>query len=198
MDRAPAAFGTDFLRWLRAATERSWQGIDDWSPADFEAAGLIGARWRRGTRWTGGLDDATIARVQRRYGVRFPPQYRLFLQTLHSTTPWKRGATYSRHGDRLAEYDTPGFYDWLHDEAQLRAAMRAVTDSSPGELFAGPDHPARWQRGGPSPDLIPIFGHRYVVCDDSQRVVSIVGDDAIVYGRDLRDYLLAELGDVLA
>jgi hypothetical protein len=55
----------------------------------------------------------------------------------------------------------------------------------------------RWLEGGPSPQLIPIFGHRYVVADDSQWVLSIVGSDAIVYGEDLRDYLLIELDDVV-
>ena len=43
--------------------------------------------------------------------------------------------------------------------------------------------------------LIPIFGHRYLVCGSdpsSSTVLSIVGNDAIVYGANLRTYLETE------
>jgi hypothetical protein len=192
----PPEYGPVFLAWLRETTEAAWQQVGEPSLDDFRTAGFIGARWRRGTRWTGPLDDETIAQVEGRFGVHFPPQHRLFLQTLHSTTPWQRGADY-RTGD-LALHRAPGFYDWLHDEERIRAAMSDVADTSEfaDEIdvhFGG----RRWLEGGPSPQLIPIFGHRYVVADDSQWVLSIVGSDAIVYGEDLRDYLLIELDDVI-
>ena len=121
----------------------------------------------------------------------------LFLQTLHSTQPWRTGADYSR-GDRLALNESPGFYDWRHDEMRIRQAMRAVEDRAPFAQEIALHHGgSRWLPGGPSPALIPIIGHRYVVADDSQWVLSMVGDDAIVYGEDLRAFLLAELGDLL-
>jgi hypothetical protein len=193
----PAAFGEAFLSWLRDVTEAAWRHVDEWALEDYESRGYIGARWQRGTRWTGGLDDRTIAEVERRYGVVFPPQHRLFLQTLHSTTPWRTGADYSQ-GDHHAHYESPGFYDWRRDETQIRQAMRAVEDRAQfAHEIASHHGGSRWLPGGPSPALIPIFGHRYVVADDSQCVLSIVGDDAIVCGEDLRAYLLHELGDLL-
>jgi hypothetical protein len=193
----PAEFGAAFLSWLREATEAAWQHVDEWTVDDYASRGYIGPRWRRGTRWTGGLDDLTIAEVERVYGVGFPPQYRLFLQTLHSTTPWRTGADYSQ-GERLALYESPGFYDWRHDETQIRQAMLAVEDRTPfAEEIASHHGGSRWLPGGPSPALIPVLGHRYVVADDSQWVLSIVGADAIVYGEDLRVCLLSELGGLL-
>lgn len=194
----PADWGAGFLSWLRDATESAWRGVDEWTLEDYERHGYIGPRWRRGTHWTGGLDDQTIADVERQYGFVFPPQYRLFLQTLHSTKPWRTGADYSG-GDRLALNESPGFYDWRHDRTRIRQAMRAVEDRAPfAQQIASQHGGSRWLPGGPSPALIPIIGHRYVVADDAQWVVSIVGDDAIVYGENLRAFLLAELGDVLA
>jgi hypothetical protein len=137
-----------------------------------------------------------IAQVERRFEVQFPAQYRLFLQTLHSTTPWMRGADY-RTGD-LAPYESPGFYDWLHEGEQIRARMQTVADTSEFAEEIDLHHGGRrWLEGGPSPQLLPIFGHRYVVDDDSAWVLSIVGGDAIVYAENLRDYLLTELADVL-
>ena len=193
----PPEFGPDFLAWLRETTEAAWLQVEEPSLDDYRTAGFIGAGWRRGTRWTGPLGDETIARLERRFGVHFPPQYRLFLRTLHSTTPWMRGAAYGT-GD-LALYRAPGFYDWLHDEERVRSALGEVADTS---LFAEEIDVQyggrRWLEGGPSPQLLPIFGHRYVVVDDSQWVLSIVNSDAIVYGEDLRDYLLLKLDDVIS
>lgn len=36
-------------------------------------------------------------------------------------------------------------------------------------------------RSDPKPTLIPIFGHRCIVADDTQWILSIVGTDAIIY-----------------
>jgi hypothetical protein len=107
-----------------------------------------------------------------------------------------RGADHDT-GD-LTLYRAPGFYDWLHDEEAIRSALGQVADTS---VFAREIDlqygGRRWLEGGPRPQLLPIFGHRYVVDDDSQWVLSIVGSDAIVYAEDLRDYLLLELDDVI-
>lgn len=210
MQPVPADFGPDFLAWLKEATERAWSEVADRTLADFAAAGMVGARWRRGTRWTGGLSDPAISDAQRRYAIEFPPRHRLFLQTLHSTTPWQGGARYE--GDTLVAYEAPGFYDWTADDAHLRRALAWPLEG----LLAGSAEDQYWARSwGPcpsstegrrerlaeliaaAPPLIPIFGHRYVVADETERVLSIYGDDIIVYGGNLREYLLNELRDVL-
>lgn len=114
-----------------------------------------------------------------------------------SEAAWRTGADYSQ-GDHLALYESPGFYDWRRDETQIRQAMRAAENRAQfAHEIASHHGGSRWLPGGPSPALIPIFGHRYVVADDSRCGLSIVGDDAIVYGEDLRAYLLGELGDLL-
>ena len=47
----------------------------------------------------------------------------------------------------------------------------------------------------PDAVLLPIYGHRYLVCDGDTtqtRVLSIVGTDVIAYGLDLQVYLTRE------
>ena len=186
----PDEFGVEFLHWLRRATEDAWAGLDDPPEDEFNPY------WRRGTQWTGGLDEATISEVEHRYRLRFPPDYRLFLRTLHSTTPWMGGSTYvdEKH---VEPRESPGFYDWLHDRAQIRAAMADVAHVMRDLPFDSQAWQQTWRHREPKPTLIPIFGHRYVVADDTQWVLSIVDRDAIIYGVNLRDYLLKELQDLL-
>lgn len=207
----PAEFGPDFLNWLRAETERVWRDVNDWTLEDFQRAGLVGARWRRGTNWTGGLDDTTIDGIEQRHEFRFGPQHRLFLQTLHSTTPDRLGADYSGDGRNLGLVDSPGFYDWQRDEDELGEQMAGVLEWLTDEIIAQGVWRAGWglQPTGEdarharmtglisaAPTLVPIFGHRYVVAG-YDAVLSVYGLDTIVYGNDLRDYLLHELEDVL-
>jgi hypothetical protein len=142
------------------------------------------------------LDDATIAAIESRYGVRFPPDYRLFLQTLHSTTP-PRICTCYKYGE-LSAHNEPGFYDWQNDERQIRSAMCRVADTMRELPYDAQAWQTTWTNRDPKPALIPIFSHRYVVADGSQWILSIVDTDAIIYGDNLRDYLLRELDKVLA
>jgi hypothetical protein len=177
----PPVFGEEFLEWLRATTEDHWRQVDEMSVAEFAATGWIGADWRRGTRWTGGLSDSAIDDVQQRFAVEFPPEHRLFLRMLHCTTPWQR-----RADSTGGEFRRPGFYDWINEEPEIRVAMRNVVEGlAPGTIDSA------------APALIPIFGHRHVVATAASPVLSMVGDDIIIYGRNLRDYLLHELHNVL-
>jgi len=186
----PDQFGAEFLQWLRRTTEDAWSRLDD-PPEDG-----FNPYWRRGTRWTGGLDETTIADDEHRYRLRFPPDYRLFVRILHSTTPWMGGSTYVDDA-HVETHETPGFYDWLHDESEIRAAMADVAHVMSALPFDSQAWQRTWRHREPKPALIPIFGHRYVVADDTQWVLSIVDDDAIIYGDNLHDYLLRELQDLL-
>lgn len=191
----PKQYGVDFLAWLRRVTEDAWAGLDDPPEDEFNLY------WRRGTRWTGGLSEKAIAGVEGRYGVRFPPDYRLLLHTLHSTTPWMRGGGYVDGGvdgaNLIEPYDMPGFYDWLRDGPSIREAMAAVASVMSRLPFDQQAWQRTWLDRDPKPALIPIFGHRYVVADETQWILSIVDEDAIVYSDNMRDYLLLELEDLL-
>lgn len=198
IEQPPAEFGVAFLDWLRARTEHVWAHLRMGPWSDFARRGVLGPCWQRGTRWTGGLADPSIDQIQAHYGVWFPPQHRLFLQTLHSTSPWMRSADYARHGDQLAWRATPGFYDWQKDQAEIRSALAAVADSEDAvrELLIACHHPRAPHRDA-LPDLIPIYGHRYVLADNPPWVLSLAETDVILYGQDLREYLLRELHDTL-
>lgn len=203
----PGEFGEPFLRWLGAATEEAWSREEEPTLADYEAWGVGGSHWRRGTRWTGGLSDAELAQIERRFAVRFPADHRLFLQLLHATEPWMGGAGFAAD-DRLVPREEPGFYHWQRDEAAIHAALAEVLDGlvfdveanalwrdswgpRPGEADQRRARVAALVAGAPR--LLPIYGHRHVLAEGPTLVLSVWQSDIIVYGHDLRDYLLAEL-----
>src|SRR5258706_5463257 len=85
----PPLIGPELPAWLRSVTETRWATH---IPRDFQAAGVGGLDWAPGTKWRGGLTEAQVDEAQDRFGLIFPPDYRRFLRTLHTTDPEMVGA----------------------------------------------------------------------------------------------------------
>lgn len=211
--KPPPRFDDEFLRWFRGATERAWSRRDLTTAEDYVADGSIGRGFRRGTRWTCDLSDVQIDALERSWDLRFPPDHRLFLRTLHATHPQRWGVGY--RGDELVTYADAGFYHWITEADEIRAALDRVLDG----LWFDVEENGLWRDSwGPrpratderrarlraavaaAPRLIPVYGHRMLLaepCRAGNPVLSIHQSDIIVYGHDLRAYLLAELADLL-
>lgn len=157
---------------------------------------LIGAMKERGTSFEMGLNDAEVANVEARFGFRFPPDLRAFLQT---ALPRGKGFPDWRAADDEA------LLDWLDLPRQ-------------GILF-DVEHNGFWlSEWGPvpttlakarrivsrlvkeAPVLIPICSHRMMPDDPNTAgnpVFSVHQTDIFHYGFDLADYLRHDfhLGD---
>lgn len=210
----PPKLGPAFLDWLRAATEHAWSTYRPRSFDDYVTHGVGGEDWATGTRWTGGLDDAAIEAAEARLGVLFGAQHRLFLSMLHATTPAKKGARFV-DAERAVPVQRPGFYHWLDDAGAIDEARARVVDGLvfdvehnqlwPADWGARPDDPAERRaavRGlvAAAPPLLPLTGHRFAVGGlhgESGVVLSVHQSDIIVYGSDLRAFLINELGALI-
>jgi len=201
-----------FFDWVRATTEAAWRLATDHTLADYEERGTGGAHWRRGTKWIGGYSDAEITSFERRDGVTFPLDFRLFLKRLGCTEPL-RGGAYFLDSTNMAEREGPGFYDW-RDESQIAGAREDVIGGLafdvehnrlwPADWGARPDAPAERERVlraqvAAAPKLAPLFGHRFLLLEPATAgnpVISVHQSDLIVYGENLRAYLLNELEEL--
>lgn len=210
----PAAFDDHFLEWFRTATEDAWARYRERSFMTWVAGGLGGSDRQQATRWLGGLSDVTIDGIERQWSFRFPPDYRRFLHRLHATD---RPLTGTRFFDarELLPVVEPGFYNWLTDEAGIRGVLDGVLagllfDVEENDLWReswGSRPPGRDERQrrlrallDRAPKLIPLVGQRFLLtepCREGNPVLSIQQSDIIVYGTDLRDYLLAEFRELL-
>jgi len=112
----------------------------------------------------------------------------------------------------LQAAERPGFFDWRNDDAEIRDALAWPLE---GMLFDVENNALWSSEWGPRPDteearrtrveaaiatapkLIPIIGHRFLVPVPPHVVLSVYQTDIIVYGNDLRAFLLAELGPLL-
>jgi hypothetical protein len=213
-DAIPPRFDVEFLEWLRQRTEDAWARYQTRSFESYVAAGVGGAGWVTGTRWLPGLSDAEINSVERGWSVRFPPDYRLFLRHLHSVDRLTAGARYT-DATHMIPIRKPSFYNWLTDIDDLRDAFQSPLEGMMFDIERNSFWLPAWgetpttaearaavarEQVRTAPRLIPIIGHRYLLaepCQAGNPVLSIHQTDGIVYGANLRQYLLFEFASLL-
>ncbi len=140
-----------------------------------------------------GLTDAEVAAAEARFGFRYPPDLREFLQTALPRGPrfpdWRSGDEAAlldwldlpRQGVLFdVEHNDFWLEEWGPRPGSVEEAVRAA-----GELV------------GAAPRLIPVYGHRMMPDEPHEPgnpVFSGHQTDIIHYGFDLADYLRHEFG----
>jgi hypothetical protein len=210
----PACFDEAFLHWFRERTEETWQRYQTRTLEEFVASRVGGSDWQQGTRWLGGLSEQEIATIEQHYQLRFPPDYRLFLQVLHSVDQPQVGASY-KDGKSLTPITAPSFFHWQRDRETIQAAEEWLVEGLYFDVQQNTLWPQSWgvkpvtaeaqearvrELVRAAPKLIPIFGHRYLLadpCEAGNPILSIYQSDMVIYGVDLRHYFLGECGDLV-
>src|SRR5713101_4504337 len=206
----PQRFDEAFLRWFRERTEEKYQTR---TFKEFVASRVGGSDWQQGTHWLGGLSEQEIATIEQRYHLRFPPDYRLFLQVLHSVDRPLVGARYL-DDKTMIPTTAPSFYNWQTDTEAIQRAYEWLVEGLFFDVQQNDLWPQSWgakpttseaqearvrELVNAAPKLIPVFIHRYLLaepCEAGNPVLSIYQSDMIIYGDDLHSYFLAEFGDL--
>jgi hypothetical protein len=197
----------DFFYWVKERTEFFW------SKAPLHSSdGFTPEPWAYGAKWVP-LTEDEIDAIEGKYGVKFMPEHREFLKILH-TIDRKEETEHAPYleGDKPAIKKTPFFYNWLEDEAEIRSRLDwpywTILEDVQGPngvwLKSWGNRPAsneekesilsNWLNNAPK--LVPLTSHRFLISDTNlthRPVLSVYGSDIIVYGWDLRIYLLNEL-----
>lgn len=198
-----------FFSWFREQTEGAWTRR---APRPFEyyrVSGVGGDHWQSDTRWSP-LSNAEISMAEEKWGLRFPDDYRTFLRELGATDRPMHGARF--RDSALVPTTRPGFYDWRTDDAAIENALRWPFEGLKFDVERNALWLESWGRRPrtesarkrvlrdlvqAAPPLIPVHAHRYLVGEPSAAgnvVLSVYQADIIVYGVNLRAYLMNELG----
>ena len=173
---------SDFLDKFKQATEKKWrqQSID---PT------VYGFQFRPGTRWNPGLPEDKVVEFENVLGVRFPYDFKAFLRVMNGTDIPTLNV-YGSSGEPARE--SVGVYSYPRD---VEIIQQRINDVRSFRHKAGVTLAEQGFELAAEASLVPIYGHRYVVCVadlSSSAVVSIEGTDAIVYGNSLKEYLERE------
>ena len=150
----------------------------------------------KGISFENGLTDIEIERVNRDFGIVFPNDLKLFLQTALPVSVgfvhWRYGLN-SEKGKQEIEnklnwplrgllFDIKNNSFWLDEWGAKPAGFEEQKKVATSELAK-------------QPKLIPIYSHRYISDQPGEAgnpVFSVYQTDIIYYGNDLMDYLSNE------
>jgi len=198
---------TEFLYWVKETTEAFWSKNPETSEDDF-----VCKDWAYGAKWIG-MTESEIEQTETEFNIKFTQEHRQFLKILH-TIDKKEIYTYEDdESGEITYQESPFFYNWLTDKESIKERMnwpyetifqdvvgrngiwlkswgniRPKSDVKKEEIFSN------WFQK--ISKLIPIYGHRFVVSDHTNKqnpILSIYGSDTIVYGWNMRHYLVSEL-----
>jgi len=216
----PPDFDAAFLDWFRVTTETYWASYQTKAFEQYVARGTGGWDWQTGTRWVGGMSEAELNAAEARWLVRFPPDFRLFLSTLHTVDRPMVGAHFSED-NHLVPVERPSFYDWRPgldgppvSFEGLNGAFDWLCEGINFDIEHGLWLPSWGTRPATAegcrqrlrellaqaPKLLPLYEHRFLLaepCRSGNPVFSIWQTDIIVYGLDLREYFLWEFAYLL-
>jgi len=174
---------SDFLAEFKRVTEAKWRE----RPINPD---IYGFQFQQGTHWNPGLSEDKIAEYENVLGVRFPHDFRAFLRAMNGTDL----PTLNIYGYRPEPPHTSvGVYSYPRDVElvkylieELREDREALTTTLAKQGF---DLPV-------AASLVPVYEHRHLVCTSNLHnsvVLSVhSGEDAVVYGASLQEYLQRE------
>jgi hypothetical protein len=171
-----------FFRRLKDITEKRWRH----AAPDLN---IIGFQFQAGTCWNAGLSELDISSFEAAIGAKFPDDYQVMLKIMNGTDL----PTINTYGSEAPSALSVGVYSYPQDLALIQEKMQNIAEfrSDIEDIFSDEESFQVF----PDDVLVPIYGHRYLVCSADSRqsmVLSIVGSDAIVYGTSLIDYLKHE------
>ncbi len=203
---------TEFLFWIKERTELVWSINPKTSSNDF-----VCEDWIYGAKWVG-LSLKEIDEIEIKYSVKFSNDHREFLRILHTIDRKEKivhSETFEEDSKTIVE-ERPFFYNWIKDEKEISEIIKWPYETIYQDIIGvNKVWLKSWGKRPKSeieikniftnwyekaPKLIPIHGHRFVVSESKLKfnpVLSIWGSDIIVYGWNLRSYLLNELKEHL-
>lgn len=154
-----------------------------------------------GVTFDDGLSNSEMAAVEEACGVRFPPDYRAFIQqalpmeaTLDgfasSFSNWRRNPLDLLSNSR--EWLLEGILFHIRQQDWIKSWGKRPNDDD--EAF----QVAR-QYFFSAPIMIPVFGHRFVPAEPllaGNPIFSVRGTDIIIYGKNLETYFRVEFGNL--
>jgi hypothetical protein len=173
-----------FLAEFKQATEANW-AVGTINP------NIAGFQFQRGTRWLPGLSTEQIASYEGEVGAQFPNDWKAFLREMNGTD-LPTVNVYASSGEPYRH--SVGVYSYPRDLQLVRDQMALVQQHRRG---IASDLASQGCHFSNDAILVPIYGHRYLVCTPNTAnsvVVSVVVNDvdAIVYGASLQAYLTRE------
>lgn len=163
---------------LKELSENKWESI--------ELTECWGFQIQKKSKWNNGLTEEQLNDFENQIGFKFSQSLRNFYRTMNGLN--KPGINIS--GDLNNEKPTfrSVFYSYPKDLDLIKEQINWILESnqlSEQELI-----------NGEAPFIFPFFGHRFLILDSNEQVLSMYGDDIIPWADNLSKAIYKDVFDL--
>lgn len=160
---------------LKALSEQKWQTV--------ELKELYGFQIQKNAKWKAGLSESAINDFEQELGYTFSESLRNFYRTMNGLD--KSGINI--YGD--LENDSPSFrptfYSYPEDLEIIKKQINWILEAN--------DITTEELKNGEAPYIFPIFGHRFLILDANEQVLSMHGSDIIPWADNLSKAIAVDI-----
>ena len=163
------------FEYIKTLSEQKWKNVtldEYW-----------GFQIQENSIWNDGLSEKELNDFQKQMGFKFPESLRNFYKTMNGLN--KSGINVS--GDLKNENPTyrSTFYSYPNDLELIKEQINWILDSNGIKI--------QDIEKGKAPFIFPYFGHRFLIVDSNEQVLSMYGDDIIPWADNLAKGILTDI-----
>ena len=141
-----------------------------WSNKKLEG-NIYGFQVQPGSKWNQGLGEAELEQFQQKMGIKFPESLKNYYRSMNGLD--KPGINLlAEEGDD--KYGTI-FYSYPNGLEKMKGNINWILEANE----------ANNKEDDEIPSIIPYYGHRFLIMDEHEQVLSMWGDDIILWAENL-------------
>lgn len=167
----------DFFKTVKRLSEKYW------STTDINKE-LYGFQIQKNTKWKEGLTDNQIDDFEEYLKIKFPKGLRNFYRTMNGLD--RPGVMFTEN-DGTEHIFSPVYYSYPNDLEVIKEKIEWTLESN---NLTNDKHDT-----DNIPKIFPVTGHRFMVLDDNNQILSIYGDDIIYWAENISKLIANDIFD---
>jgi hypothetical protein len=167
----------DFFETVKRLSEKYWAKTD-------LNKGLYGFQIQKNTKWKEGLTDNQISEFEKTLKIKFPTGLRNFYKTMNGLD---KPAINVYGNDGTEHTFSPVYYSYPNDIEAIKEKIEWILESNNMTIDKlDMDN---------IPNIFPVTGHRFIILDDNNQILSMYGDDIIYWAENISKLIANDIFD---
>jgi hypothetical protein len=168
---------TDFFETVKRLSEKYWS-------TTYISKRVYGFQIQKNTKWKDGLNDNQIDDFEKSLNIKFPTGLKNFYKTMNGLD--KPGINV--YGNDGTEHTfSPVYYSYPDDIEIIKEKIEWILESN-NLTYDKLDKDN-------IPRIFPVTGHRFIVLDDNNQILSMYGDDIIYWAENVSKLIANDIFD---
>jgi len=149
-----------------------------WSEYDINPD-IVGFQIQNGTKWKKGLSEKELSDFQAELNIEFPEELKNFYRTMNGLD--KKGINVFGSNGTEPNFN-PIYYSYPDDLKQFRENINWIYESNDAKM-----------ENAEIPKIFPVTGHRFLILDGNNQILSMYGDDIIFWSDNISKLIATDI-----